>query len=143
MGPDVQVIAGKLAVIEESLGFLEEMGQLEAVAFAADRRNVRATERYFQLACEAVFDIGSHLVASQALERPSRYADIVPILRDVGALQPDTATRLTDLAGFRNILVHDYGRVEPVRLHTFCRTRLDDFRSFSRDVAEYVARSSS
>jgi uncharacterized protein YutE (UPF0331/DUF86 family) len=138
LAPDPKVIAAKLATIEEALGFLEEMAALDYETFVADRRNYRAAERYLHLACEAVFEIGTHLIASLGLARPERYADVLPVLRQSDIVTTGTATALQDLAGFRNLLVHEYGRIDHRRVHGFIRTRLDDLRGFARDVAVFA-----
>lgn len=141
MAPDRGLVAAKLAVLEEAVRFLEEMAALSYEQFTADRRNLRTSERYLHLACEATFDIGTHLIASLGLPRPERYADIVPILRNAGISTAETAEALTDLAGFRNLLVHDYARVDHRRLHAFCQTRLGDFRRFAAEIAAALDRS--
>jgi uncharacterized protein YutE (UPF0331/DUF86 family) len=135
LAPDPKVIAAKLATIHEALTFLGEMAALDYETFVADRRNYRAAERYLHLACEAIFEIGTHTIASEGLSRPERYSDVLPILQQSGVVTADTARRLQDLAGFRNLLVHEYGRVDHRRVHDFIRTRLDDLRGFAADVA--------
>lgn len=116
------------------------MAALSYEQFESDRRNLRASERYLHLACEAVFDIGTHLIASLGLPRPERFGEIIPILRDAGISTAETAKSLVDLAGFRNLLVHDYGRVDHRRLHAFCRTRLGDFRRYAAEIVAALDR---
>ena len=139
MAPDPQLIGAKLAILDEALGFLREAASMGADAFVEDRRTFRAAERYLQLAAEAVFDIGTHLIASLGLTRPERYADILPALRSHGIVSDATARSLTDLAGFRNLLVHDYGRVDQRRVHQFLETRLGDFTRFAAEVADFLS----
>ena len=141
MAPDPQLIGAKLAILDEAIGFLREASSMGVDAFVEDRRTFRAAERYLQLAAEAVFDIGTHLIASLGLTRPQRYADIMPALRSHGVVSDDTANALVDLAGFRNLLVHDYGRVDQRRVHRFLETRLGDFTRFGAEVAGFVGRS--
>lgn len=138
MAPDPLVVGAKLAVLEEAVVFLREAASMTPDAFAEDRRTFRAAERYLQLAAEAVFDIGAHVIASLGFDRPQRYSDIIPTLRAHGVVSAETSEALTDLAGFRNLLVHDYGRVDRRRVHRFLETRLGDFRRFAAEVAAYV-----
>lgn len=135
MAPDPKVIAAKLATIDEALQFLAEMAALDYGAFVSDRRNYRAAERYLHLAFEAVFEIGTHVIASLGLSRPERYSDVLPILEQAGLVKSETARALKDLAGFRNLLVHEYGNVDRQRLHGFIKQRLGDLRRFGSDIA--------
>lgn len=49
------------------------------------------------------------------------------------------ADKIKGMAGLRNILVHDYLRVDLEKLIEFVRFRLEDFLVFMRVVREYLA----
>ena len=54
---------------------------------------------------------------------------------------PDaTAARLEGLAGFRNVLVHEYAAVDLRRVHAGL-DRLDDFDAFIADGGDWLVRS--
>jgi uncharacterized protein YutE (UPF0331/DUF86 family) len=57
-----------------------------------------------------------------------------------GVISRDTAKRLESLAGFRNVLVHDYATVDLRRVHAGLG-RLDDFEAFVADVEGWLSRS--
>ena len=61
----------------------------------------------------------------------------VPIMRDI--LSDATVARLEGLAGFRNVLVHEYAAVDLRRVHAGL-DRLDDFDAFIADVDTWLAR---
>src|SRR3712207_3394658 len=67
-----------------------------------------ALERGLQLAAQAVFDIGNHVLVGAFGSRPFEYADVAPQLRDRAVISAELEQRLRGLAGFRNLLVHDY-----------------------------------
>ena len=50
------------------------------------------------------------MLAGEFQEAVDRYADVPPRLAARGVLGQETSERLRGLAGFRNVLVHDYGR---------------------------------
>ena len=76
MALDEQVIASRLAVLDENLRLLAPFARLDASTFAADPRNYGAAERFLQLAIESVFDIGTHCIAALGMRRPSTYAEL-------------------------------------------------------------------
>ena len=51
----------------------------------------------------------------------------------------ETAKRLESLAGFRNVLVHEYADIDLRRLQTGLR-RLDDLEAFVADVDNWLVR---
>jgi len=65
--------------------------------------------------CQAVIDIAGELAARRGL-RFQDYTEAIRALRQVDGVPPDLVAQLEPLAGFRNVLVHeyvalDYGRV--------------------------------
>jgi uncharacterized protein YutE (UPF0331/DUF86 family) len=90
-----------------------------------------ALERGLQIAAQALFDIGNHVLAGAFSARPKDYAEIAPELVRRGVIAKELATRLQGLAGFRNLLVHEYVELDPMRVRALLNTRLDDFADFA------------
>ena len=57
---------------------------------------------------QASIDIANHLISEKGLRRPANYRETFNILGDAGLISNDLASKLSDLAGFRNVLVHIY-----------------------------------
>lgn len=98
-----------------------------------------ALERGLQIAAQAVFDIGNHVLAGAFSSRPKEYADVAPELARRGVIAEALSARLAGLAGFRNLLVHDYAAVDPARVRDLLRARLDDFTDFADAVDAWTA----
>lgn len=97
-----------------------------------------ALERGLLLAAQALFDIGNHVLTGAFAVRPREYSGIAQELATRGVISPDLAHRLTGLAGFRNLLVHEYVAVDARRVRELLRTRLDDFSDFANAVDEWL-----
>src|SRR2546425_11875750 len=67
----------------------------------------------FRSAAEALFDAGGHILAGEFQEAVDEYREIPPRLLARGVISRETAKRLESLAGFRNVLVHEYADIEP------------------------------
>jgi uncharacterized protein YutE (UPF0331/DUF86 family) len=89
-----------------------------------------------------VFDIGNHVLAGGFAERPADYAAIPSMLCGRGVIGPELEARLRGLAGFRNLLVHDYARVDSGRVREMLETRLPDLAAFADAVEEWLDRDS-
>lgn len=61
---------------------------------------------------QASIDIANHLIATSSSRRPETYRESFAILSDEGLIPEDLAIQLSDLAGFRNVLVHLYCRLD-------------------------------
>ena len=138
MALDEQAILSRLAALDENLRLLAPFTELDVTSFTTDPRNYGSAERFLQLAIESVFDIGTHCISALSLRRPATYGEIIPILAEATLISQDTARELTSMAGFRNLLVHDYTRLDRARVHAFIATRLDGLRHFASDIAKYI-----
>ena len=129
----------KLLDIGESLGRLRSGLPVTVERLESDLMLQWAVEHGLQIAAEALFDVGSHILAGEFQESGDEYRDIPGHLRARGVLSEATARRLDGLAGFRNVLVHEYADVDLRRVHAGL-DRLGDFDAFLTDVDGWLAR---
>ncbi len=100
----------------------------------ADYTALWAVERGMQLAAQCVLDICNHIVSEVATERPANYRELILTAGRLGLMPEDFARRFSGLAGFRNVLIHEYAKVDASVVYRNLREGLVDFERF----AEYV-----
>ncbi len=66
----------------------------------------RACERAFQLACENLLDICNLIISDEGLGIPADSKDTVRKLGEYNVISMSLASKLEELVGFRNLLVH-------------------------------------
>jgi uncharacterized protein YutE (UPF0331/DUF86 family) len=49
------------------------------------------------------------------------------------------AERLDGIVGFRNILVHEYGKIDRERVYQYLQERIGDFEKFKEEILKYCA----
>jgi len=64
-----------------------------------------------QRACEAVIDLGMHVIAERELGIPQASRDTFEILHDNRIITSEMSVRLKAMIGFRNIAIHNYQRL--------------------------------
>ena len=69
-------------------------------------------ERNLQVAAQSVIDIANRIISLDALKKPRDYYEAILILGQAGILPSHFAQKLAPIAGFRNILVHDYLEID-------------------------------
>jgi uncharacterized protein YutE (UPF0331/DUF86 family) len=131
------VVRRKLIAIEQTVSRLQAWQPVTVQRLESDLLLQWAVERGLQVAAEALFDLGSHLLAGEFQEAVDRYADVPPRLAARGVLGQETSERLRGLAGFRNVLVHDYADVDLAIVAQGVQ-RLDDFTAFVTDVEKWL-----
>ncbi len=138
---DDDLIYARLDGLRQVLGELREALPEDGDALAAPENMLkrRAVERCLYLAIQQVLDVGSHIVAAEGWGLPGSYREVIEKLGDHGVLPREFARQLAPMAGFRNILQHDYVELDLVELDRNAR-RFDDFSRFAEFVVVYLQR---
>lgn len=84
--------------------------------------------------CQCVIDIAGELAARRAI-RFQDYTEAIRALRQVDGMPPDLVEQLEPLAGFRNVLIHEYVRLDYERVVQAVH-QLEPLERFTRAVAE-------
>jgi len=90
-------------------------------------------------AVQVVIDLAVSTCVRLGLGSPPTYGDAFRQLAEADVIPDDLAERLGRAAGFRNLVVHGYGRLDLRRVHTIASAGPADLRSFLaalRDRAE-------
>jgi len=61
-----------------------------------------------QRACEAIIDLGMHVIAERGLGIPQTSRDTFEILQNNEIISHEMSERLKAMIGFRNIAIHNY-----------------------------------
>jgi uncharacterized protein YutE (UPF0331/DUF86 family) len=137
------VIQARLMALEEYLELLRARRNVPIAALLADVREYHATLYELQMACQIVIDISSHILAADFARRADRYRDVIMGLGSEGVLPGEFAQRIAGVAGFRNVLIHEYLTVDPQRVYQMLQTGLDDLVKFSEYINVYLRQTGS
>lgn len=130
----------RLLKLEEVISNLEATGGLDADALRTNFRDAWTAERGLQLGAEAILDIGNHILSAHFGVTAKDYEDIITQLAARGVIDDRLRASLTGLGGFRNVLVHGYLRIDPLRVAEHLQRAPVDFSEFARQIREWMAR---
>jgi uncharacterized protein YutE (UPF0331/DUF86 family) len=137
---DREAISARLRRLDESAAELRQLRPGTLQDYLASRRLRSSCERELQVAIQCALDIGNHVIAEENLTAPEDQADIFHILGTSGILPSPFAERILPMAGFRNILVHDYLRIDHARVYSILTQALTDLEEFARHVQGWLDR---
>lgn len=125
-----------LAKLDDLDGYLRELRQVLPSTFEDFRRveTKRACERLLQISIESMIDVCGLLVAGLRLGLPAEEEDVFVKLETAGVVSLELGKVLRRMRGLRNILVHEYGRVDDRIVYGVLKERLDDFTTFKGTV---------
>lgn len=130
---DKQTVEMRLFKLEQSLRKLKDLSQVGWDEYIKDEGIQDRAERNLHIAAQICIDIGSHVIADRGYRPPYGYGDIFVILMEEGLLPEPLTNTMKQIAGFRNILVHDYLEIDPKIVYHSLKN-IDDFKKFANYV---------
>lgn len=128
------VLLNKAATVERCVARAREEYASETATFAANHTRQDAATLNVQRACEAVLDMGQHLVRREKLGIPQSARDVFELLARGHWIDQPLAEALKKMVAFRNIAVHDYQSLLLPILVNVITLHLDEFLEFTRNV---------
>jgi len=127
---DRPVLAERAATVERHLARVaarlpQDPGGLVAASDASD-----AVILHLWQAVQIVIDLGLSACLHFNLGTPESYGDAFRRLADAGLLDSGLAQRLTQAAGFRNLVAHAYEALDMARIHQTAVQGPADLRAF-------------
>ena len=87
---------------------------------------------------EAYLDVASHVLSDRGLRAPTTYAETFEVLVQAGLMSADLGRVMIEMTGFRNVVVHEYTRIDPEVAIRILRERLEDFRRFETEALGWL-----
>ena len=128
----------KLEKLQEYISYLKGYQKHSVEELEKDHTLQGAVLHYLQLAIECAIDIGELLISELKLRKPEESREVIKILAENGILQDDFAERFASVAGFRNILVHEYAKVDLDRVYNYLQNNLQDFDFYAKSITKYI-----
>lgn len=87
---------------------------------------------------QAAIDIANHLIVEEGLRRPESYREAFDILQENDLLPASLEEKLAELAGFRNVLVHLYFRLDLEEVFRILQEDVGALKDFASIVAKIL-----
>ncbi len=128
--------------IDEIIGFLQELGAILPSVFEDYMENFEkraACERYFEKIIEAVVDLAFIILKEKKMKVPENEESSFTILSNAKIISSELAQKLKDAKGMRNIIAHEYGKIDDRLVYEVVTGQLEkDTREFIRSVKVFL-----
>lgn len=118
------VLSARLEKLREYLDILAAIQKYDCDHFIKDPFIHGTAERNLHLAIECLLDIGNHVITDLGYVKPESYADIFHILHNNKIIPRQLHKNLEGMAAFRNVLVHDYLRLDRKKVYQMIQDRV-------------------
>ena len=135
----ISLINKKLEELEQNLLYLKQTSpEVNKENLKGDVIRYWGIERGIHICIESVLDIANILISSAEIERPSTYRETILTLSKLNIIPGKHAQELSKMVGFRNILVHDYTKIEESIILDILKNRIDDFIEYSKYINKWL-----
>lgn len=133
---ELATIENKISAIRKYLKILERYKKFsqEEIENDVDRRG--AVERYLYLACQAAIDLAEAFISYRNFRKPTTFGETFQILSEEDVIPHELAEKLMKMAGFRNIIAHDYEIVSYAIVMDTLKNGSRDLEEFAKIIAE-------
>lgn len=135
----IEVLQKRIKKAEEYLQYLEGIRKkYDKKEFKNDPLVFGSTERFLHLVIEALLDIGNHIISDKNLGEVEFYKDIPELLYQNNYINKGQKDIFVQIAGFRNILVHEYLEIDLDIVYKILKSNLIDLQSILKEYAKLL-----
>jgi uncharacterized protein YutE (UPF0331/DUF86 family) len=135
---DREGIIDHISELEEAIKDWERYQVISLEELRSDRDKRNMVLHALLVAIQAAIDIANHLIVERGLKRPSTYRESFEILSGEGIIPSSLGDGLSDLAGFRNVLVHIYWKLNLEEVYGVLKNDLSTVKEFKRTVKKLL-----
>lgn len=132
---NLSVIENKISSVKKYLKILTRYKKYSRDTIERDIDIRGAVERYLYLTIQATIDLAEAVVAYKNLRKPATMSEAFYILNEEGIIPEKLTEKLAKMTGFRNILAHDYEKIDYAIVHNALNHGVLDISSFVKKIS--------
>lgn len=131
---DKQIITRKCTLIQKDLERLKDYQNLSLQEFIESFDTQLITQRLLEMIIGRLLDINYHLLSQKHQFVPQDYKQSFVEMGKKGEVDFKLANDLSNSAGLRNVLVHEYDEIDPKKVHQAIETTLTQVPPYLKQI---------
>ncbi len=116
------------------ISFLQRIRAEPIEAFLNSEKSHYSTAFIMYNAAQICIDIAFHVCTKNNYQEPENYKDAFIILAQNSIITQELSNKMQQWAGLRNLIAHQYGKVDNQRLYEILQNDLTDLESFVESI---------
>ena len=134
---DRSLILRKISRIRYYLSRIKEHGRIPLQEFLEDVNTQDIILHNLQLSIQGCIDLGSHIVSEEGWGVPGSFSEIFYVLHDKGVIPRDLTDKIVAMVGFRNIIIHEYERIDLEIVYEVIHKDVVDIKNFLLKIIDF------
>lgn len=128
------VIENKISAVKKYLGIVEGYEKYSRREIETNLDIRGAVERYLYLAVQATIDLADAVVAYKHFRKPTSMSETFDILHEEKIIPKELTEKMVKMTGFRNIVAHDYEKINYDIVYVVMRDGMEDIKDFVKNI---------
>jgi len=135
---DKNFVKKKLELLDKYYEELKKFIEVNDSIILSDQKTRYAIERVFMILVEEMIDINNHFIRSLNLRPVDDLKSTFTVLGENNILPYDFAYKISPITGVRNILVHQYEKLDFELFLKNLRKNISDFAEYIKYINQYT-----
>jgi uncharacterized protein YutE (UPF0331/DUF86 family) len=131
---DQDTLLSKASRVEAHLRRIRQKREVSEQEFLQDTDRQDILLFNIQMAIQSCIDIAAHIVSDQGLGVPGSTNEIFYLLEDNGYITADLTEKMVAAVGFRNLIVHEYGKLDLQLVYRIANKDIHDLQQFLQNI---------
>ena len=139
---DRSLILAKVSSVNSYLKRVKEKSNTELNTFLKDLDRQESVLFNLQMAIQNCIDIAAHIISDEGLGVPGSTNEMFYLLEENGYLDTELTEKMIAAIGFRNLIVHEYGKVDLKQVFEVAQKDIRDLKEYFRSIFKKLGLSS-
>lgn len=131
---DKDLILAKASAIDRHLNRVHSKADTDIQKFLEDTDRQDIVLFNLQMAIQNCIDIAAHIISDQGMGVPGSSNDMFYILEENHIISRDLAEKMVKAVGCRNLITHEYGRIDLEAILHIAQQDTQDLRDFVQTI---------
>ena len=131
---DKDLILAKAGSVKSHLNRVYEKRNVDLDNFIKDIDRQESILFNIQTAVQNCIDIAAHIISEESFGVPGSTTEMLYILEKNGYLDNDLTQKMVKAVGFRNLIVHEYGKIELEQVYKIAQDDINDVNEYLKAI---------
>jgi uncharacterized protein YutE (UPF0331/DUF86 family) len=131
---DKDLILAKAGSVKSHLNRVIEKRNVDLDSFIKDIDRQESILFNIQTAVQNCIDIAAHIISEESFGVPGSTTEMLYILEKNGYLDNDLTQKMVKAVGFRNLIVHEYGKIELEQAYEIAQNDINDLNEYLKTI---------
>ena len=127
---DKDLVLSKASSVKRHLNRIKEKRDIDLQTFLKDLDRQESILFNLQMAIQNCIDIAAHIISEEGVGVPGSTNEMFYLLEDNGYISVDITEKMVKAVGFRNFIVHEYGKVELKQVFEVAKKEIQDLEKY-------------